>query len=344
LVRMTAVFRTVAYGTPADCQDEVWQIGESTCLDATKSFCKLMVMQFGDQYLNRTPTKEERDRILRKNAARGFPGCFASWDCKHFVWDKCPVALQGQHKGHSDGGKYTKLLEAIADDQLFMWFINFGSPGSLNDINVLDKSSIVGSLITGDLDLKTEPYYINGTRRDWMYFLADGIYPDWAIFVKTIAPTCQRNEHDKQYAKKQEAVRKDIERAFGVLVKKYHALARPIRLWKEEDVRNMIYACVILHNMTVEERIKEVGDGVELSDEDHARYYDETDERNNNVNPNGIFSRLPTIDDTGELEHNMAQRFTRANNLHYLLTDRDMHVQLKKDLYADIIRRSSKNK
>lgn len=106
----------------------------------------------------------------------------------------------------------------------------------------------------------------------------------------------------------------------------------------------MIYACVILHNMTVEERIKEVGDGVELSDEDHARYYDETDERNNNVNPNGIFSRLPTIDDTGELEHNMAQRFTRANNLHYLLTDRDMHVQLKKDLYADIIRRSSKNK
>jgi hypothetical protein len=27
---------------------------------------------------------------------------------------------------------------------------------------------------------------INGTVRDWMYFLVDGIYPDWAIFVKTI--------------------------------------------------------------------------------------------------------------------------------------------------------------
>jgi Plant transposon protein len=70
----------------------------------------------------------------------------AAWDCKHFVWNNCPVAKQGQHKGHADGGKHTKILEAIADDSCYFWFVNFGDPGSCNDINVLDKSSIVGAL------------------------------------------------------------------------------------------------------------------------------------------------------------------------------------------------------
>jgi Plant transposon protein len=89
------------------------------------------------------------------------------------VWHNCPVAQQGQHKGHSDGGKHTKILEAIADDSCYFWYINFGAPGSLNDIKVLDKSSIVGALINGLLNLKTEPYTINGKKRDWMYFFAD---------------------------------------------------------------------------------------------------------------------------------------------------------------------------
>ncbi|KAG7345428.1 plant transposon protein [Nitzschia inconspicua] len=137
--------------------------------------------EFGDEYLNRTPTVAERNRILKHNKTRGFPGLFASWDCKHFVWDNCPVALQGQHKGHHAGGKYTKILEAIADGSCYIWFVHFGAPGSCNDINVLDKSSIVGALLSGQLDLKTEPYEINGTIRDWMYFLVDGIYPNWAI-------------------------------------------------------------------------------------------------------------------------------------------------------------------
>jgi Plant transposon protein len=187
LVRLTAVFRTLAYGSAFDSQDENPECSTTTVVnDAIKSFCKLMIKHFGKQYLIRTPTQQERRRILKRNEERGFPGCFASWDCKHFVWDKCPVAKQGQHKGHADGGKHTKILEAIADDSCFFWFVNFGDPRSCNDINVLDKSSIVGALINGTLDLKTKPYQINGTTRDWMYFLADGIYPNWAVFVKTI--------------------------------------------------------------------------------------------------------------------------------------------------------------
>jgi hypothetical protein len=78
LVRLTAVFRTLAYGSSGDCQDENLQCSESVVEDALHSFCKLLIANFGKEYLNRTPNQEERRRILRRNDQRGFPGCFAS--------------------------------------------------------------------------------------------------------------------------------------------------------------------------------------------------------------------------------------------------------------------------
>jgi hypothetical protein len=44
------------------------------------------------------------------------------------------------------------------------------------------------------------------------YYLAGGIYPSWATFVKTI-PEPQGNKR-KYFAKTQEACQKDVERAF----------------------------------------------------------------------------------------------------------------------------------
>jgi Plant transposon protein len=137
-----------------------------------------------------------------------------------------------------------KILEAIADDSCFFWFDNFGDPGSCNDTNVLDKSIIVGALINGSLNLKTEPYQLNGTSRDWMYFLVDGIYPNWAVFVKIIPKSKRRTPTESAFARKQEHIRKDVERAFGILVKKFHILVRPICLWDlSERMGTRSWAC-----------------------------------------------------------------------------------------------------
>ena len=46
---------------------------------------------------------------------KGFPGCIASWDCKHFDWKNCPLRLAGQFQGHGQGGTTTLILESIAD-------------------------------------------------------------------------------------------------------------------------------------------------------------------------------------------------------------------------------------
>nr|XP_043621446.1 uncharacterized protein LOC122593145 [Erigeron canadensis] len=53
------------------------------------------------------------------------------------------------------------------------------------------------------------PFTVNGTEYQYPYFLVDGIYPRYAMFVKTIShPT---GEKRIRYAKAQEAARKDVE-------------------------------------------------------------------------------------------------------------------------------------
>lgn len=95
-------------------------------------------------------------------------------------------------------------------------------------------------------------YTLNGKARTQGYLLADGIYPDWPIFVKTI--TNPTNPKEKLFAKMQEALRKDVERAFGILRKCWHILAYPARLWHLDVLKDVMDACIILHNMRIEYR------------------------------------------------------------------------------------------
>ena len=122
----------------------------------------------------------------------------------------------------------------------------------MNDINVLNKSSIVLSIFNGQLDLLTQPYRINNAERDYGYFLVDGIYPNWSIFINTFNDP--QDEKETLFASAQEGCRKDIERAFGVIVKKWQILQQPLRLWYVEDIKAVLDCCIIFHNMVVENK------------------------------------------------------------------------------------------
>jgi len=74
--------------------------------------------------------------------------------------------------------------------------------------------------------------------------------------VKTFTdPFDDKRSHFK---KKQEAARKDIERAFGVLKKRWNVISYPARYWDRERMQDVIYACIILHNMILEDEDKAI--------------------------------------------------------------------------------------
>jgi hypothetical protein len=76
------------------------------------------------------------------------------------------------------------ILEAIVYKDLWIWHAFFSLPGSYNDINVLQQSPLFAKLCEGEAPEVN--YLINGHDYKIGYYLADGIYPSWAIFVKTI--------------------------------------------------------------------------------------------------------------------------------------------------------------
>ena len=76
-----------------------------------------------------------------------------------------------------------------------------------------------------------------------------GIYPNYAFLMKSISNP--GTEKEKLFAKSQEGCRKDVERAFGRLLSKWHILDVACKSWFLKNVCRIWKACFILHNMTL---------------------------------------------------------------------------------------------
>ncbi|XP_020271864.1 uncharacterized protein LOC109847032 [Asparagus officinalis] len=299
LQKVTSAFRMLAYGTSADSTDEYVRIGESTAIVCLKRFCRAIVEVYGDEYL-RTPNVDDVARLLQKGEERGFPGMLGSLDCMHWQWKNCPTAWAGQYSGRHGGP--TIILEAVASYDLWIWHAYFGLPGSNNDINVLQSSNLFDNLSQGIAP--PAHYTIQGKNYDVGYYLADGIYPKWPTLVQTISNS---DDKKKQYfAMMQEACRKDVERAFGVLQSRFAIIKGPARFWDKRILHDIMTACIIMHNMIVE---------------------DERDEQEDVV-----ISTPQSIPNAENMEITETERFQRFLARHKRLKNKEVHFALRNAL------------
>lgn len=247
LQKCTAAMRQLAYGIVADLVDEYLKLGRTTAVKILEKFCEGIIACYGPEFM-RKPTPEDVQRLLAKAEERGMPGMLGSIDCMHWQWRNCPVGHAGQFT-RGDIKHPTIILEAVASYDRWIWHAFFGMAGSNNDVNVLNHSPLFNDVVDGYAP--TVNFKVNDHDYNYGYYLADGIYPNWPVFMKGIpAPQTQQDQH---FTRVQAALRKDVECAFGVLKARFNILSVPGRAYSIQMLSLIMRACVILHNMIIDD-------------------------------------------------------------------------------------------
>jgi len=209
------------------------------------------------------------------------------------------------------------MLEAVASYDLRIWHAFFGTPGSNNDINVLNTSNVFLNILEGEAP--NVQYTVNITSYNMRYYLADGIYLKWATFVKTIP--MPQGEKRQLFAKRQESVRKGVERAFGVLQSQIAIIGGSSRAWHMNTMKHIMYGCIIMHNTIVEDERDTYDDNldydyvdndipsVEVSNDPHPHFLETYMRRRAHIQEKQIYRQLQA-----DLVEHIRERFGHENN------------------------------
>ena len=165
LQKVVAALRQLAYGCSADSLDEYCRLGESTSLRSMKEFYRSVVSCFEGEFL-RDPIEDDLLMIERQFARGGLPGCIGCVDCAGWQWGNCLKGLQGKMIGKEEFP--TLRIEVVADLNLLIWYLAFGLPGVMNDLNILSVSDYFGRILSGDFPTIAVNYTVAGETFNWL--------------------------------------------------------------------------------------------------------------------------------------------------------------------------------
>ncbi|XP_020964109.1 uncharacterized protein LOC107648299 [Arachis ipaensis] len=232
LKKCTTAIRMLAYGVAADAVDDYVRISESTTIECLENFFEAVILVFEDKYL-RKPNPNDVRHLLQMTEGHGFPGMLGSIDCMHWQWKNCPKAWKGMYmSGYRRVA--TIVLEVVASSDFWIWHAFFGVSDSNNDINVLDRSPVFDDILN---DRAPEVNYtINGNNYTMGYYLADAIRGETQVICTILR-----------------RAKKRCGASIRSVVNTLCIIRGPARFWKKKKLANIMRACIILHNMIIED-------------------------------------------------------------------------------------------
>jgi hypothetical protein len=114
------------------------------------------------------------------------------------------------------------------------------------------------------------------------------------------------------FASAQEAKRKDIERAFGMLQARFHILTSACCLWERHAMKTVIQTCVILHNLVIDFEYQNGVNSDYINDEMYI--------------PQHPFVVIPREE---------GQTFDTRSQMISAMQNSELHMQLQHDLMID---------
>lgn len=221
-------------------------------------FIKDIKILYGDNFLNRLPSRAELRSIETCYAENGFAGCVGAVDCCKVLCKNCSVQWKDQFHNSKEEKVATIIAEVWSDKDRYIWHWVCRVAGANKDKAVMRTSPLFLDVMNGVYKLETGLSYKaspEAEERMQNYVLVDGIYPDWPLFVKPIhEPRCTA---ERRFSNRQEVERKDVDCAFGILQGRFRIMRRVGFLYYIEDIIAMTEAVVILHNLMT--RMRQIG-------------------------------------------------------------------------------------
>lgn len=87
-----------------------------------------------------------------------------------------------------------------------------------------------------------------------LYYLADGVYPQYPIFARPFSRAASNTLKRRTYNRLHEALRKDVERLYGFMTARFHILLYLAKFHSVDRIVRTAKAVAILHNMVVVNR------------------------------------------------------------------------------------------
>jgi hypothetical protein len=213
------------------------------------------------------PTTPEEWRPISEDFERraNVSHAVAALDGKH-VAVRCPPNTGTLY--HNYKGFFSVVLLALVDaNYKFLW-IDTGGLGSQSDCQIFNASELKEALESGDIGFP-DPDPLPNDDRDLPYFiLGDDAFGLRKYLMK---PYSQRGltRDQRIYNYRISRGRRVVENAFGILAQRFQVLLSTMQL-APESVRDVIEACVCLHNLMRERYgAQNLGPDVDHEDDQH---------------------------------------------------------------------------
>ena len=191
----------------------------------------------------------------RAYRAQGFPGCVGSVDVVHMPWDAAPAVTNRMfYNGRKGAATYASVV-TVDNDCIVLHATRVG-PGASNDKTLILDDEYHNALQTNTLysDYEYDLLDVSGNTftAKGVYTICDGGFNTHCTKMATIsAPT----EFEYAWNERLESVRKDVERCFGQLKKRFQILRIPSLTRDFEQIKNTWRTCLVLHNILTRRRL-----------------------------------------------------------------------------------------
>lgn len=223
-------------------------LSRQTFTKFAKKFCRIMRKHLAPEWIKVPADVRELYEVSKPYENKGFPGACGSTDGVQIAWEGCPFCYRhsftGKEKIPTIGFNVT-----VAHDMRIMNVCSMFA-GRFNDKTKILYDSYVQKL-RGDFydGFHYQTKNSRGEETTWSkpYLICDNGYHRWVQLMCPYKTTSQA--HLAVWSKRLESVRKDVERTFGVLKKRFRILKLPLMFREASLIEDIFITCCVLHNM-----------------------------------------------------------------------------------------------